>query len=315
VSLLREALRKAELARDQARPQEGAGDSSVEPAAPFAPLALQEDADRPAASEVDPVETPEALADALATDVASPPADLPAEAAAVTKSAFEQQMREPNPRLAFHASVALLGAAALGALGYFWLQLRPPASIVHAAPARVAEAADRAAPKPASGEPLLATTEQALASLPDPAARANKSETIVESSSSPAEPPPASPDRTASAEAKSLRALVEQTQASYRPPLEAVAEDSPAGGAPPSTLGYEHARNGRWAQAREAYALAAADDPQNPDFAFNLAVSHDHLRERQRAMTLYQRALELQRERPAQFSADAARERLRSLAR
>src|SRR5204862_7225145 len=43
------------------------------------------------------------------------------------------------------------------------------------------------------------------------------------------------------------------------------------------TLGNQYALQGRWPEAQQAYFKAFASDPDNPDFAFNLAVSFDQL--------------------------------------
>src|SRR6185503_19880046 len=55
------------------------------------------------------------------------------------------------------------------------------------------------------------------------------------------------------------------------------------------TLGNQFALQGRWAEAQQAYFKAMAADPDNPDFAFNLAVSLDHLRQSKLAADYYRR--------------------------
>jgi tetratricopeptide (TPR) repeat protein len=79
------------------------------------------------------------------------------------------------------------------------------------------------------------------------------------------------------------------------------------------TLGNEYARQGRWAEAQQAYFKAFAADSENPDFAYNLAVSLDHLRRPKLALEYYRRALALAAKRSANFDQAAARERAQEL--
>ena len=81
------------------------------------------------------------------------------------------------------------------------------------------------------------------------------------------------------------------------------------------SLGNQYARQGRWDEARLAYAKAHAADPENPDFAFNRAVSLDHLRQHAAALEQYRLALELARTRNANFPLESAAERVRQLSR
>jgi len=81
------------------------------------------------------------------------------------------------------------------------------------------------------------------------------------------------------------------------------------------SLGNQYARQGRWDEAQLAYAKAHAADPGNPDFAFNRAVSLDHLHQRNAALEQYRLALELAGARSANFSVKSAAERVRQLSR
>ena len=81
------------------------------------------------------------------------------------------------------------------------------------------------------------------------------------------------------------------------------------------TLGNQHARQGRWDEAQLAYSKAQAADAGNPDFAFNLAVSLDHLHQPAAALEHYRRALELAAARTAHFALESARQRVRQLSR
>lgn len=78
-------------------------------------------------------------------------------------------------------------------------------------------------------------------------------------------------------------------------------------------LGNQYAAQSRWAEAQDAYFRAYSGDPENPDFAFNLAVSLDQLRQRKPALEYYQRALALAQNRQAAFDHDKAAARAREL--
>lgn len=81
------------------------------------------------------------------------------------------------------------------------------------------------------------------------------------------------------------------------------------------TLGNQLAQQGRWPEAQQAYFKAYTADPENPDFAFNLAVSLDQLRQPRLALEHYRRALALAEKRVANFSLEAARVRVQQLSR
>ncbi|MCR4297977.1 MAG: hypothetical protein NUV75_04370 [Gallionella sp.] len=57
-------------------------------------------------------------------------------------------------------------------------------------------------------------------------------------------------------------------------------------------LGNLYAGQSRWSEAQQAYFNAYTLEPGNPEFAFNLAVSLDHLGQRQLAAQHYQHALQ-----------------------
>jgi tetratricopeptide (TPR) repeat protein len=80
------------------------------------------------------------------------------------------------------------------------------------------------------------------------------------------------------------------------------------------TLGNQLAQQGRWAEAQQQYFKAFAGDPENADFAYNLAVSLDHLRQPRLALEYYQRALALAAKRGGNFDPAAAKARAGQLA-
>ena len=79
------------------------------------------------------------------------------------------------------------------------------------------------------------------------------------------------------------------------------------------TLGNQLAQQGRWAEAQQEYFKAFSAEPENADFAYNLAVSLDHLRQRRSAREYYLRAAALAAAHGGTFDAKAARSRAAQL--
>jgi tetratricopeptide (TPR) repeat protein len=80
-------------------------------------------------------------------------------------------------------------------------------------------------------------------------------------------------------------------------------------------LGNELAQQNRWAEAQQEYFKAYTAEPDNADFAYNVAVSLDHLRKPREALDYYQRAIGLSQKRGASFDLAAAKARASELAR
>src|SRR6185503_3693298 len=80
-------------------------------------------------------------------------------------------------------------------------------------------------------------------------------------------------------------------------------------------LGNQLAQQGRWAEAQAQYFKAFTAEPNNPDFAYNLAVSLDHLRQPRPALEYYRHAIALARTRGASFDVTSAEARVAQLAR
>ncbi|MBM3115953.1 tetratricopeptide repeat protein [Jeongeupia naejangsanensis] len=78
-------------------------------------------------------------------------------------------------------------------------------------------------------------------------------------------------------------------------------------------LGNRLAAEGRWPEAQAAYFQAYTQVPVSADYAYNLAVSLDHLQQPAPAADYYRRALKLAGDQPARFDAQAARSRLAAL--
>lgn len=79
-------------------------------------------------------------------------------------------------------------------------------------------------------------------------------------------------------------------------------------------LGNLYARQGRWQEAQQHYFRAYTAAPQNPDYAFNLAVGLDRLNQGRLALGYYQKALALAGDAPVSFDRAAAGRRIRELA-
>ena len=80
-----------------------------------------------------------------------------------------------------------------------------------------------------------------------------------------------------------------------------------------AALGNWYARRGRWADAQQAYFDAARLDVASPDYAFNLAVSLEHLGQGTAALDYYQKSLALRATRGAGFNSQTAQERIQAL--
>ncbi len=81
-------------------------------------------------------------------------------------------------------------------------------------------------------------------------------------------------------------------------------------------LGNVYAALSRWNEAQSAYFEAQRLEPESPDYAFNLAVSLEHINQPRAALDYYQRALKLaQAKGGAGFDPNLATARLRQLSR
>lgn len=78
-------------------------------------------------------------------------------------------------------------------------------------------------------------------------------------------------------------------------------------------LGNVYARQQRWREAQQAYFQAHTLDADDPDIAFNLAVSLDRLKQHARARDFYRLALAAAILRPAAFDPGLADQRLAAL--
>jgi tetratricopeptide (TPR) repeat protein len=78
-------------------------------------------------------------------------------------------------------------------------------------------------------------------------------------------------------------------------------------------LGNLYAQQGRWPDAQQQYFRAYSAAPDNPDYAYNLAIGLDRLNQGKLALTYYQRALALAQDKAAAFDRNALRTRMHEL--
>lgn len=80
------------------------------------------------------------------------------------------------------------------------------------------------------------------------------------------------------------------------------------------TLGNLYADRSQWAQAQQEYFRAYQLQPDNPDYAYNLAVALEHISQPRPALDYYRRAVQFAAARGrANFSTAAAQERISKL--
>jgi Flp pilus assembly protein TadD len=287
MSLLLEALKKAEKAKEEA--QRRARSEGGEPE-----LKLEAEAPAPA-PEAKPVRTrdqlPEINSQPLEIMADEPPprpaarpkpeaprAEAPkaepvdAAARASARKVFEAKFKEPNPRLPFYITMGVLGAFALGTVVYFWMQLRPPPPLVNTSPVRPAGEAPvevAALPKPQASAPVAQAAP--IPGLP--------------SSNPVQEPPPAEPVRTPAPPPAELRPRPAAVKPRPQPvaPLEARRLPDPEPRrAPPAARpvaqvhprvesGYAAYLSGDLVAARTQYEEALREEPANRDAQLGLA--------------------------------------------
>ncbi|MES2354570.1 MAG: tetratricopeptide repeat protein [Pseudomonadota bacterium] len=83
---------------------------------------------------------------------------------------------------------------------------------------------------------------------------------------------------------------------------------------PQTALGHAYAAQAKWNEAQQAFFEAYRLEPTNPDHAFNLAISLDHLKQTKLAREYYGKALSLSESRSVGFNKAEAAARLEQLA-
>jgi tetratricopeptide (TPR) repeat protein len=315
MSLLLEALKKAEKAKEDA--QRRAGDSGagelrladdVAPAAPAKPVLtrpelpditapleiLSEDlATKPAAPEFQPAPSP---APRRPSASAAPGADPQAADRAAARKVFEAKVREPNPRLPFFIAMGSLGAFAVGTIIYFYFQLRLPAPLVNTNPQPVAENPAAAAPRAAPVQ-AVAPAQAALPGLPTgPGVRApaQAAKPAPQATATPAARPSTTPAIPRDPPARRLEPSARAVSAAERAPEAAsLASSRPAPRVLPRVAaGYAAYQAGNLEGARNDYQQALREEPDNRDALLGLAAVETRSQRYEIAGDLYDRLLQ-----------------------
>jgi tetratricopeptide (TPR) repeat protein len=301
MSLLLEALKKAERAKEEAaqrraktEPETIAAAAAAQAAAPAEPpqplpdirqpleivreeapqaepaLTLAEEKPRPApATGGTPPRAPQAKAEALAGDRAA------------ARKVFEAKFREPNPRLPFFITMGALGVFMVGTVLYFWMQLRPPAPLVNLNP------------KPPAGEQVAAAAPTASApSAPAPAAAKSAIPGLPPIAAAPApvlKPEPA----PRVAETPLLKPAVRPAAPPRNEPAptEVIASRAAPQVNGKVTTGYAAYLAGDLATARSEYEQALREEPANRDALLGLAALDVRAGRFEAAEGAYQRLL------------------------
>lgn len=95
--------------------------------------------------------------------------------------------------------------------------------------------------------------------------------------------------------------------------LKAILAANPEAGPALFALGNLYAQQNRWSDAQQTFFRAYTASPDNPDYAYNLAIGLDRLNQGRLALTYYQRALVLSQDRQASFDRNALRIRMHEL--
>lgn len=325
MSLLLEALKKAERAKEQAQRQadnraENSAGLTMEPAPPAEerhitrrdelpdiaqPMEINSDdirAEPP--REAPPVERRAAGASRTASPRGLPP-EQPVERA-TAKKVFEAKFREPNPKLPFYIVMGLLGAFAVGTVVYFWIQLSPPPPLVNPnpPPASAEQAPPVPVAKPAPAAPQASASQtpglpDATPAAPLPAAPTRVASTGVSPSPAPA-PAPVPPAAQAARKpvAASAAPAVREPAREQRP-ASAPRQDRAAVAVrraaptvdPLVSAAYAAYNAGDLATARSGYERALASDPTNRDAMLGMAAVEMRSQNPAAADALYQRLL------------------------
>jgi Flp pilus assembly protein TadD len=95
--------------------------------------------------------------------------------------------------------------------------------------------------------------------------------------------------------------------------LKLLLDETPLAGQLHFSLGNLYARQGRWAEAQEAYFKAFGTESRDPDYVFNLAVSLDRMGQSKTAVSYYRQALVLADRRSINFNTSQVLSRIQTL--
>ncbi len=294
MSLLLEALKKAEKAKEEAQRR-----ARGEAPAGGAPLRLEGEA-APAAAEAAPrVMTRDELPkisqplEIVSEDLAPAPRAAqgpaasggpsskpqpareasPASDRAAAKKVFEAKFKEPNPRLPFYITVGVLGAFAVGTVVYFWYQLRPPPALVNSSPRPQGNEgpAPAQAAAPAAAPSAPAPSANAIPGLPQQASGAITPSVAAAPAAATPAAPEARPTAGAPAAPRLKPAPLAEPRREERTPEVTVTRPAPQQVAPHVSGGYAAYGAGNLAVAREEYQQALREEPANRDALLGLA--------------------------------------------
>ena len=290
MSLLLEALKKAEKAKEDAQRRAntdgGGGDPDGTIAQPSRPLMTRDQLpeisqqleivseemqlapeppqreSRPESQRTAPQRPPPAAR--------APEAQSPERATA--RKVFEVKFKEPNPKLPFYITMGSLGAFALGTVVYFYFQLRPPPALVNANPPRTA--AESAAPAVADARPVASAAApagaQPIPGLPTGAA-SKPMAGPVPVQHAPSRATPAIPRAQPQSERPRLAPRPAQETRTSQPATQVDAGRSAPQVHPQVEAGYAAYQAGDAAAARNAYQQALAENPANRDALLGIA--------------------------------------------
>ena len=340
MSLLLEALKKAEKAKEEAQRRAREGGEPVEatvpspaverkPAAPLEiakeeisppPAAAPAPRAQPVALELEPDAPPPQPRPAAKPAPRAAPAKAPdsdAAGRASAKKVFEAKFREPNPRLPFYITVGVLGVFAVGTVIYFWYQLRPPPSLVNLNPTPQAQTAQAAtAPEAARVAPTTPApaAQAAIPGLPPVAPKTAPTPPAGATAAPAARPaaPPAAPEtpRLAPRPATAVVRAAPASSAVQSPAAQSpVVTRTPPQVNPRIEAGYNAYMAGDLAAARNEYEQALRDEPANRDALLGLGALDVRSGRYEAAEALYLRVLAVD---PRDSQAQAALLSLRS---
>jgi tetratricopeptide (TPR) repeat protein len=284
MSLLLEALKKAEKAKEEAQRRahsgaEGAAglqfDTQTTAAAQVGaePVLTREqlpDSRQPLEIQKDEIETqqpePQPAPRSQPAADAKPAGDARASERATARKVFEAKFREPNPRLPFFITMAALGVLGIGTVVYFWMQLRPPPALVNTNPARPSAQAQVAAGETRRAAPAAApASPSAIPGLPGGAAApAPRTET-------PIKPGPQPAARAAEIPRVEVPRLQPPLRRADPAETEIRASRAAAQIHPKVNSGYAAYIAGDLGAARAEYEQALREEPSNRDALLGLA--------------------------------------------
>ena len=278
MSLLLEALKKAEKAKEEA--QRRAGET-----APAEDRAVRTRAELPDIKQ--PLEIlSEEIAPKESPPEPAPRAGLEPQAAerAVAKKVFEVKFREPNPRMPFYATMSALGVFALCTVAYFWYQLRPPQPWVNANPRSAQEAPVQVAAVQAP-RPVPVAIQAPIPGLPAAAAMAPAAVALEPKQVAPQPKPVVSQPRPAAPHVSRPQPRPAAPVATSRP--------APPRVHPKVEAAYAAYLKGDFESARSDYQDALREDASNRDALLGLAAINVRTGRLEVAEATYLRALQL----------------------